>query len=93
MARRQIRLGDSDDIPVTFQGDAVQEFVVFRDTGTVTVTTTDCSLYAFVDGVQFTKVPRNTTRSYPIQAGSTFDVQVAGTTDAQPNGSVHYSFA
>lgn len=91
MARFQVRSGDSGDVPVTFEGGTVQEFVVFRDTGTITVTTTACSLYAYLNGIEFAKVPRDSTRAYAVQNGMTFDVIVTGTTDAQPSGSVHYS--
>jgi hypothetical protein len=91
MARFQIRLGDSGDVPVSYQSSVVQQFVTIRDTGTMTVTTSNCSVYAFLNGVEYTKVPRNSTLIFPVQGGMTLDVQVAGTTVEQPNGNIHYS--
>lgn len=93
MARIQVRLGDSGDIPLSFAGNTIQEAVLFRDTGTITVSPTDCHIYVFVDGLEFTKIPNGTTAQFPVANGTLFDVVVAGTTDAQPNGSIHYSFA
>jgi hypothetical protein len=92
MARIQIRIGDSGDVPVTFAGDTIQQLITCRDNGTVTVTTSNCSLYPFLNGVPLAKCPRDSTRSYLVQAGQTFDVQVTGTTDANPNGNVHYDY-
>jgi hypothetical protein len=93
MPRLTVRLGDPDrDVPVTFDAGNVQQFVAIGDNGTITLTTTNCSIYAYLNGVEFAKVPRDSTRSYPVLKGQTFDVLVTGTTDANPTGNVHYSF-
>lgn len=92
MPRVQVRRGDSGDLPLTFQGSTIQQAVLFRDAGTATISPTDCHVYVYLDGVEFSKIVNGSTVSFPVAAGTLFDVVVAGTTDAQPSGSIHYSF-
>lgn len=91
-----IRPGDSGTIPVHFQDSDFQQFVTPRNSGTLTLTTTNCSLYIY-DGAtdpptELIKAVNGVQRSIILVADHPYMVQVAGTTDANPNGSVAWSF-
>lgn len=94
MARINLRPGDSGDLTVTFAGDTIQEAITFQNNGTLTVSTTGCSIYPFLNGVELNKVVHGQpARTFAVLRNQTYDVNVVGTTDAQPSGVVHYSFA
>jgi hypothetical protein len=88
--------GDHGDLPVTFAGNTIQQAVTFKNAGTLTLSTTGCHVYIFVDGSdvgQIKVVDGFPPKSFAVVTGQNYDVLVAGTTDAQPSGTIHYSFA
>lgn len=98
MATINIRPGDSGTLPVAFLGNVKQDAWTARNSGTLTVTTHGCALYLFDASdpqnlVEMRKFLRDTTSSVALVAGHPYQVIVVGTTDAQPSGTVDWSFA
>lgn len=95
MPRINLKSGDHGDLPVTFAGNTIQQAVTFQHAGTLTLSTTSCHVYIFIDGSdagQIKVVDGASPKSFAVTTGQTYDVEVAGTTDAQPSGVIHYSF-
>lgn len=96
MARINLRPGDSGDLPVTFAGDTIQQAVTFQNAGTITLSTTGCSVYVtdVATGKDIAKIISGRAPIPIVVArNQLLDVLVAGTTAAAPSGVIHYSFA
>jgi hypothetical protein len=98
MPRVNLDFGDSGDLPVTFAGDTIQQAATFKRTGVLTLSTTGCHVYIFDPAISSTIerakiVDGAAPRLFPVTASQNYDVRVAGTSDAQPSGVIHYSFA
>jgi hypothetical protein len=96
--RINLHAGDSGDLPVTFAGDAIQQAVTFTKTGVLTLSTTGCHIYIYdttnVPALEVAKVVNGAApRSFDVLNGHNYDVIVAGTTNAQTSGVIHYAFA
>jgi hypothetical protein len=98
MATINIRPGDSGTLTAAFLGNVKQDAWTPRNSGTLTVITRGCGFYLFDASdpqnlVELRKLLRDTTSSVALVAGHPYLVLVIGTTDAQPSGTVDWSFA